>query len=387
MATFQYIKGGQIASAVGYRLYINEEAKEDEKELDKNNDRLIMTRDIQLPLDIRGFVGKDGNPVETENVIYSGGGSSGAAVPIMKMGDTDYEFYYRIKGYVNVVMSGSSGAILPSPDKIARVPFEHIYKIKAKEGERLTQKTHWFKLPSANYFELSLEDGIQNFYLTVEFSENGDSATPTWESERIKVYSATTATVGIVKASLAGYSTDDSAPSVAVCGADSRCKRTDYIPMDCLTDDLNIVQNGNVQSYCVGSLNSGSTSGILYYKISFYDENLDFVGGITPDEIEKQYYTVEDIKAFKNQVETKTNKKDSIKWVVFCSNDIENVSGYNSDIVSVGAVYIPLLDSRINSSDTLFIPNDYELYVQSVGDGVFFKDSKLRYAGTFKKPN
>lgn len=383
MATFQYIKGGQVQNAVGYRLYLRDELE------DAQNERLIMNRDVQLPLDIRGFVGKDGLPVETENVIYSGGGSSGAAVPIMKMGDTDYEFYYRIKGKINVVVSGTSGAVLPSPDKLSKVPFEFIYKIERKSGERLTQKTHWFKLPTQNYFELKLEDGIQNFYLTVEFSENVNAENPTWESVRIKVYSANTSNVGIVKASLAGYTNDSSAPSVAICAADSRCMRSDYIPMDCLTDDLNIVDGGNVQSYCVGYLNDKSvTDGTLYYKISFYDENLEFVGGITPDKVAgKQYLTVADIENFAKGIVNKESDYDPIKWVVFCSNNVNTVPNYNSDIVSVGAVYIPLLDSRVNAGDTLYIADDSHLFVQSVGDGVFFKDSKEKaYAGRFVRP-
>lgn len=383
MATFQYIKGGQVQNAVGYRLYLRDELE------DSQNERLIMNRDVQLPLDIYGFVGKDGLPVETENVIYSGGGSSGAAVPIMKMGDTDYEFYYRIKGKINVVVSGTSGAVLPSPDKLSKVPFEFIYKIERKSGERLTQKTHWFKLPTQNYFELKLEDGIQNFYLTVEFSENGNAENPTWESVRIKVYSANTSNVGIVKASLAGYTNDSSVPSVAICAADSRCMRSDYIPMDCLTDDLNIVDGGSVQSYCVGYLNDKSvTDGTLYYKISFYDENLEFVGGITPDKVAgKQYLTVADIENFAKGIANKESDYDPIKWVVFCSNNVNTVPNYNSDIVSVGAVYIPLLDSRVNAGDTLYIADDSHLFVQSVGDGVFFKDSKEKaYAGRFVRP-
>lgn len=337
MAIFQYIEGNKVKNAVGYRL------KARRKET--GTTEILVTRDVQLHMDIKGTIGEGGVPAENENVIYTSGGANSYA-PITKMGDYDYEYYYRIKGKINVTVAPPAGATLPLPDRIVDIPFNVVFNVNSAESR-------WVKFPASNYFEINYTDKAIYLTLIVDTNQN-----PT-KTQKVKIYDITGLPEGVTSSDIElGSFRENETPSIAFYGTHPNYRRTDYIPISCLTNDVN--------GYCVGLFKEDSSAVLPGYKIAFYDNDLKFLGGAYYSDIQEGeetevYLTVEEIEKL---------APDGSVYAIFSSRTTDGYFG-EKDVVSVGGVYIPLLNTRL---DKPVITGDL-LSVQAVGDGVFFKDS------------
>lgn len=334
MAIFQYIEGNKVKNAVGYRLKARRS-----KDVNAAAE-ILVTRDVQLQMDIVGTIGDGGAPAENENVIYTSGGAN-AYTPITKMGDYDYEYYYRIKGKINVTVASPEGATLPLPDRIVDIPFNAVFNVNSAESR-------WVKFPSSNYFEINYTDKAIYLTLIVDTNQN-----PT-KTQKVKIYDISGLPEGVKSSDIElGSFRENETPSIAFYGTHPNYRRTDYIPISCLTDDVN--------GHCVGLFREDTSSSLPGYKIAFYDKDLKFLDGVYYNEINADYLSVQDI--------TRLAPSGAV-YAIFSSRTTDGYFG-EKDVVSVGGVYIPLLNTRLD----LPVESGDWLSVQAVGDGVFFKDS------------
>lgn len=385
MAIFQFVKGPQIKNATGYVL--GKRHPTDNKT--EENIHPIGHKDVQQKLEIVGAIGAGGVPAEKVENMVSGVTVSGGASPVTRLGDNGYEYYYRIDGILDVVITPpGNGTQLPLPDRIQGVPFNTIVKVP-DEGLRY-YKIDWNS-------PLSVPIGKNEIYLNISFGAS--LSTP--EITRVKIYDASALPSGTLISNVSlgkieGYDT----PSVRVSGADGNYRRSDYIPLDCLTNDL---KNGDEYA-CFGVISAPNDYAAPYYKIAFYNSDLSFRTGVTYSDLldkfhdedgnyTKPYLTVEDIKQF-------TISSSEPIYVMFCSEynpGAVDISGWGTrDVVSVGGFYFPLLEPHVSMAkgteyevDALN-DGDY-LFAQSTADGVFFKTSiwsaeseSLRYHSTPK---
>ena len=261
------------------------------------------------------------------------------------------------------------------------------------------------KVPNSEYRYFEIDWGsplrvpinTKDIYLNISIGESLDAP----EISGVKIYDASALPSGtfVTKVTLGkieGYDT----PSVRVSGADGNYRRSDYIPMDCLTNDL---KNGDEYA-CFGVISAPDAYAAPYYKIAFYNSDLSFRDGVTYKQLldkfkdkdgnyTKPYLTVEDIKGL-------TNNSTEPTYVMFCSEynpGAVDISGWGTrDIVSVGGFYFPLLEPHVDmykgtgDDDYALKDGDY-LFAQATADGVFFKSSvwsdeseSLRYYSTPK---
>ena len=379
MAIFQFVKGKQIKNATGYVL-----GKRSPTE-DKTEENIIPIgyKDVQQKLEIVGAIGAGGAPAEYVTNIASSVTVTSGATPVTKLGDNGYEYYYRIDGILDVVITPpGTGNQLPLPDTIQGVPFNTIVKVSNKDYRYF--KINWEK-------PLSVPIGKNEIYLNISFGASLSAP----EITQVKIYDASALPSGTVISNVSlGKIEGYDSPSVRVSGADGSYRRSDYIPLDCLTNDL---KNGDEYA-CFGVISAPEDYAAPYYKIAFYNSDLSFRTGATYQDIvskvgEKDYLTVEDIKKFV------VVGQEPI-YVMFCSEynpGAVDISGWGKrDVVSVGGFYFPLLEPHVDmykgtgDDDYALKDGDY-LFAQATADGVFFKSSawsdeseSLRYYSTPK---
>lgn len=325
MQTFQYIKGNKVKNAVRYKLF------------KKSNDTYydVATQEILQIMDIAGTIGSNGSPAETASICPSDG--SVTITPITKTTGDGRVHYIKVSGEMRVTMDDTIGS-LPGNEMTYEVPFEGTLNVSSSAATSFSYTTAMTKKGTGIYLTTSLGD--------------------------IKVYEIGTTIIDSVEV----YG-----GSILVYGAHTQYRRTDFIPIESLTDDL--------YNACVGVF-ARDEQEILAYKIAFYSEigYSTFLKGVTYADIVtkfgagKQYLTVAEIKQLAEDTPT-------AKYVIFSSHTGTGVEDSNSDYVSIGNIYFPLF----RGYDALSGDGPHTLVVKAIGDGTFFADSEYSEPVTYTK--
>lgn len=162
--------------------------------------------------------------------------------------------------------------------------------------------------------------------------------------------------------------------SVSISRALLNFNRTTYIPISCLTDSVEPEQNG-----CVGYYSKRASNDNVF-RILFFNNKLEFVKGLTYEQIIKELGYVDDAEigwinvSQINQLAT----TGDIEYVVFVSKQLNTDPALETDGVSIGNIYFPLfnmIDGYFKDGNTTPTTSPY-LSVRSIGDGLFFSDSE-----------
>lgn len=340
MRTYQYIKGNKVENALGYKLWkVNVELGTDGKYKVVDNSAIqLETRGLTIPMSIYGQISRAGVPAEKSHSLHNAGTS---VIPNVKPSPSGYVYYLRVAGKMNLKLTDGTTR--------TKVSFSGII-------DNLTSQVPVTIATKKEKGGIYLADNGKSVYLETTL---GDV-----KVYDLKQYSAT---------EVAFYDI-----LLYVYGAHEDYKRTDFIPIDSLTDDLD--------GYCVGAFSASSGLEGLYYKVAFY-ETLDYssfvVGAVFGDkdgiEINKEYLTVQDVKNILTNYTTDWQEK--AKYVIFCSSTAKTAGNDSGeDRVSVGTSYFPLWKKY----DAL--TNGGYLAVTATGDNVFFADSEFQCEGTDGKP-
>lgn len=310
MATFQYIKGNRITNALKYELWQDGDSGEFK----------VATQELLQTFDIPGGISVTGTPHECPQIAIGVLEDSQYAyfTPITKETGEGFTYYVRFKGTMSVRSNGIY---------FTGVPFD---------GKMYLDTCDVVHLRFLDAMVVTNGDGI---YLQVEVNGNTMSKT-------VKVYGlgeGTTVELASVEERVDVYS------------AATGYHRTTYIPIDCLTDDLN--------GGCVGYYSSYEHE-LAIYKMCFYDEDFNFLHGVGYSQIhdllgDAGYLTVNQVKQLA--------VNEAAKYVIFASQDTDE----GTDQVSIGNIYFPLfaLGTRVNTTA-------YKYKVKAIADGVFFTDSE-----------
>lgn len=325
MQTFQYIKGNKIKNAVRYKLF------------KKSNDTYydVATQEILQSMDIAGTIGSNGSPAETPSICPLDG--SVTVTPIVKTTGNGRVRYIRVSGEMRVTMNNIQGS-LPDSDVTYEVPFEGTLNVSSSADVSFSYTTAMTVVGTGIYLVTNLGN--------------------------IKVYELGTTLI---------ESAEVYGGSVLVYGAHALYRRTDFIPIESLTDDL--------YNACVGVFATYEHETVAY-KISFYSEigYSTFLKGVGYNDIVtkfgagKQYLTVAEIEQLAEDVPT-------AKYVIFSSHTGTGVDSSSDDYVSIGNIYFPLF----RGYDALSGDGPHTLVVKAIGDGTFFADSEYSEPVTYTK--
>lgn len=332
MAKLQYICGKEgkssVPSARGYTLA---------QKLSDGTYKELETKMTRQGFPFAGSVGGDGThvpPSEIFTTVGVGESSSADVTPIAKFTTEGPKYYIRVKGKMNVdSYEGFSSGVefsgvgyVDDPDA-----FEFYYTGIGYDEE--TKKVYLYGKKKSN-------------------PTNIDITIPVFDLSGTSVISVSLADI------------------VTVYHADLQYRRTDFIEIDALTDDL---YDDNNRRVCVKTFTpDGSETPI--YKLAFYSE-MDYtkcVKTMTYAQL-KHYYgnadkpslTAAEVKDLSTRVPTGTSTG---KYVIFTSR--KPTSG--EDEVSVG-IYFPLYGQY---ADKLVGEPPFELAVKAEGNDITFKDSQ-----------
>lgn len=329
MATFQYVKGAPVPSARGYRLA---------KKLSNGSYEEIDEKMTRQGFPYAGTISKDGThapPSEIFSTVTLG--DSFDITPIAKFSAEGPKYYIRVKGKMNVdTYQGASSNVPFQGTKYLTEPdtFSFSYTGLGYDSDRASETYGWVYLDST--------------------------------AGKIPVFDLTGSDV--ISVGLADV--------VTVFHADLKFRRTDFIEIDALTDDL---YDESKRRVCVGKFAPvGSETPV--YKLAFYSD-MDYtkcVKAMTYEQVksffagtEKPYLTAAEVKTLSQAIES---GQAEAKYVIFTSN--KPTSG--EDQVSVG-IYFPLYGQYTQ----LVGEASYNLAVQAIGDGITFADSDYSDAKTY----
>ncbi len=333
MATLQYIRGKEghasVPSARGYTLAWKR---------GENDFVELETKMTRQGFPFSGSISGDGthiSPSEIFTTVGVGESSSATITPIAKFTTEGPKYYIRVQGKFNVDsyqgyssnVEFSGTGYIDDPDS-----FEFYYT------------------------GIGYSDTDKKVYLYGK-----KKSTPTDIDITIPVFDLSDSSV--ISVSLADI--------VTVYHADLKYRRTDFIEIDALTDDLYDASNRRV---CVKTFEPAGNEDPIY-KVAFYSE-MDYtkcVKTMTYEAIKlffgttaKTSLTAAEVKSLAQALPAGTTPA---KYVIFTSS--KPTSG--EDQVSVG-IYFPLYGQYADKFGAAEPP--YELVVKAEGDNITFNDSE-----------
>lgn len=356
--TFSFIKGNRVENALSYRLLYQ---SEDGSVTDRNNYSVAVTQEFIQSFDIPGALGTNGEPyVELfphgHTVDEMEDNFSIGITTITKETQSGPEHYVTFEGKMTV--ETDERVFTGVPFKGRRYFEEHgTYKFKFKKNLNVKQVGNgpetgeWIRDGIRLWAETEVEDPRVDYlwFLVYGLDDSQDVVSATVEE-------------------------------IYIGGASTQFRHTTFIPIDCLTDDLN--------GYCVGTFNEEHDAYIPYYKICFYDEKFAFLHGVGYNKISEVnnsgFLTVEQVKTL--------GVNQAAKYVRFNSRSIRyGLDGEDTspDMVSVGHIFFPLF----HYPDSVIFPNfassvttlNQSFRVEAVGDGLFFTDSPMSDAEEYSR--
>ena len=352
--TFKFIKGNKIENAMSYRLmqFYNDQAT------GRDQYREIKMQNLIQPFDIPGALGTDGKPVPEYYPFYEvdvvDNFTRFSYTPIVRDSASGPDYYVKFKGTMTVT----------TDERVfTNVPFEGTrYFFNADE--------HTFKIQKKLSVITNVPEEDRGIYLHIIT----ESDTEGFDYHKYMVYKLDSS-----QEVLSAEVEFDSNVPFQIGSAAGTFRHTTFIPIDCLTDDLN--------GYCVGMFDWHHDAWFPYYKICFYDENFAFLHGVGKAQIneiapDSKFLTVQQVKDL--------GVNQAAKYVRFTSRSLKTGQGEDEspDNVSIGHIYFPLFHypdsvfkhvNSLNASGTV-------LCVEAVGDGLFFTDSPLSEDVQYNRP-
>ncbi len=328
MAKIFYVSGDAVQNAKAYRLA----KKTGSTYVDIPPDQAILR-----PLTIPGAIGEDGSPAEYETELKKG--QSTTFTPMTKLGEGGYKYYIRVQGTMSVETSGG---------RMDNVPFQGTKYIDNGSEVSISFSSETLKATTS---------GDKGIFLTTSIGD-------------IKVYDLSTFTGTIYSAKITSINASGEY-AIKVFASPTGFRRTDFIKIDDLTDNLLKPNTNPPEYYCAGAFSP--TASLAGYKIAFYRSmsHSSFKAGLTYSEIGDTFIDVDTLKGWRDDVAA------GAEYVIFSSSQT-NVSGAGEDFVSIGAVYF-LLTGEYGKE----ITSATELAVKAIGDGVFYTDSEYSNTVTY----
>lgn len=333
---FRYVKGGikdedgnfkKIEDTVYYKLL--EKTSEGSYHELARQEMVTGIMIMDKGQGILGPIGDNGKPFEkSESLLGDGATNSGPFVPLAELTDNGYVYYLRFQGYMRPFSRGSY-----------LTPKEFSGRLYLASQEPIETISHDYEMTVKS-------DGI---YLNTSLGE-------------VNVYKREISELDDKSVTVTG--------TVTVYSAAGQYHRTDYIPLDVLT-------NGLANGYCLGVITGDyNTYGKALYTLAFYDENLSFLCGVTRAEIYAEYER-NPCYLTKEEIETLIKSKlgesgyTTAKYLIFSTYNADD-EGETMDLVSTEIIYFPLNKYDVDS----ILARNGKFVVQAIGDGFFVEDSE-----------
>lgn len=344
MATFYYVKGKPgyeyVQNAQAYELWKG--TKKTENGVDvfvPSGTNPIETQQILQQLQIVGSIGANGNPAERKISVSLNIGHD--IVPITKLTPDGYVYYVKADGHFDMLTSMSH---------VKNAPFKGTFYFQTSTPIQLKAKKLMYS-QSDKAIQLVADVGYlqadgKTYTTAVEIKTN------VWD---VDLGDAIIQNIYPVDGGLFLY------------GAHTEYRRTDFIPIDALTDNLIYAgSNGGYNTACVGPFQPDGNA-IGGFKIAFYSgmSHSTFKKGLTWSDFQEGYLTAEYIKELRDE------NASGAKYVIF-SSQLGSPGGEKQDFVSLGGINFLLTgNNNFTNGETVV------LGVKAKGDGKFFSDSEF----------
>lgn len=342
MATLQYIAGQQITGADKYRLYkVNG---------DGSNEKILYKPVVQ-EFNHDGIMVGGKVMEERKRLDRHGGQENGSELitPLRMLTEEGVKTGFKVEGMVNIIYTDGV--------RVDRY-FESVHYLPDNSEAKVTV---W--MPEGQNQIIEKSDG---WYLnvTVRGVENMAKIIDANSEIEYVMFYPTYNDLELVSAALG-----------------DNYKHTDYIYIPCLSE--NITAPGETYPVCVGPFDL--TQDLGYDKLSFYNKNLKFLGGVktkfVAEEVgfEAEYLTKDDVQLIARDVTgiEDTTHEDYPRFVVFCSKWSGTAL---KDRVSIGNPYFPLFETEFKQKG---IAPGTQLGVTADSNSEYYTESALSNVVTY----